>query len=194
MTDRPVRVRLRAAPGRHAACLLGAMLLAAGAGGGAAAGGSLQVVGPEGAVLADLPLAPDGRWCLHWAHSVTGAPVTDCFRVMGETMLLDATRMEDFSAGLGHLPGRGTLRGREGGGYAVDDMAVPLPDGVLRLRVGGPAVGHRLTSGTAERALSAIAAGRRVTLRPAPAAARAGPPGPGAAAAAPDGPDAGAPD
>ncbi len=127
---------------------------------------ALVVTDPGGAVLAELPLAPDGRWCLSWAHSVTGGAVADCFRLEGGEMLLERSFLHDFAAGLGTLPGRGTLHSAEGGGYWIEGIDTPLPDATLPLRVGRPGVDHSLTSGAHSLALSRLAPGQRVLIRP----------------------------
>ena len=127
---------------------------------------ALVVSEPDGAVLAELPLAPDGRWCLSWAHSVTGGAVADCFRVEGGVMLLERSFLHDFAAGLGTLPGRGTLHSAEGGGYWIEGIDTPLPDATLPLRVGRTAVDHSLSSGAHSLALSRLAPGQRVLIRP----------------------------
>lgn len=156
--------------------LAGAALLAVAAllpvaGGAAAAGPVLVVADADGAEIARLPLGEGGRWCLAWRHSVTQGAVADCFRAGAEgAMVLDRSFLHDAAAGLGHVPGRGRLVGAPGGGYWIEDLAEPLPGGALPLRVGGARVGHWLTAGAEPGAgagldLSALAAGRRVTLR-----------------------------
>ncbi|MGY6410516.1 MAG: DUF1850 domain-containing protein [Alkalilacustris sp.] len=127
---------------------------------------SLVVTDPDGTVLAELPLGPDGRWCLSWAHSVTGGAVADCFRLEEGAMLLERSFLHDFAAGLGTLPGRGTLHSAEGGGYWIEGIDTPLPDATLPLRVGRPGVDHSLASGAHGIALSRLAPGQRVLIRP----------------------------
>ncbi len=145
-----------------AACL--ALVLAVPAGAGEAP--VLRIERTDGGPIAELPLEADGRWCLHWAHSVTGGAVADCFRVEGGEMVLERSFLHDFAAGLGTLPGRGTLHSAEGGGYWIEGIDAPLPDATLPLRVGRPGVGHRLASGPHHLALSELAPGRRVLIRP----------------------------
>ncbi|MBK5926982.1 DUF1850 domain-containing protein [Rhodobaculum claviforme] len=148
-------------------------VLLAGAGCAAAAGGGsqLEVVDRHGVRLASLPLAPDGRWCLRWAHSVTGGAVADCFRVDGGGMVLEASFLHDFAAGLGNTPGRGRLRSAEGGGYWIEGIDRALPRATLPLRVGRPDVGHHITSGAHRLDLGPLAAGQGVRIRPAMARA-----------------------
>lgn len=128
----------------------------------------LQVVAADGSVLAALAIAPGGGWCLHWNHSVTGGPVADCYVNKGGRMILSHAFQHDFAAGLGHLPGRGTLLSQPGGGYRIDALNEPVPGNAYVLRVGSPAVHHRLVTETETLDLSALASGQRVTLRLAP--------------------------
>lgn len=81
--------------------------------------------------------------CLVWNHSVTGGLVADCFTVQDGVLVLDRAYLHDFAAGLGEVQGRGHLRPDPRGGYWIDDIAEPLPNG-LHLRIGGPGVAHRL--------------------------------------------------
>jgi len=160
----------RAAPAALAPALLPALALALALPGAAAAGpgGRVLVVESDGgAALARLPLGADGGFCLDWRHSVTGGPVADCFAAGpdGGGLVLAESFLHDYAAGLGDIPGRGRVEAAPGGGYRILDIGEPLPGGVLRLRVGPARVGHRLTSAAATLDLSALAPGRRVTLR-----------------------------
>ena len=130
---------------------------------GIAAGDTLAVEAADGPLLA-FPVADGAEWCLHWNHSVTGGAVSDCFVNRSGTMMLTRSYLHDFAAGLGEVLGRGTLRAAEDGGYWIENMREPIPDNALVLRVGRPAVNHRLEIGGEEHSLSAIAAGERVTL------------------------------
>ena len=118
-----------------------------------------------GETLLALPAPPGAEWCLRWSHSVTGGAVADCFRNEGGRMVLDRSYLHDFAAGLGEVPGRGTLRPAEEGGYWIEGIDEAIPGDALPLRVGQPRVGHRITLGGETHDLSARAAGRRVVLR-----------------------------
>lgn len=127
----------------------------------------LQIIDDRGAVLAQLPVADGAQFCLRWNHSVTGGKVADCFEITGGRMVLDRSFLHDYAAGLGSIPGRGVVRAAKGGGYWIEDMNEPVADNMLRLRVGGPAVDHRLEGPGWQIDLSALANGQRVILRPA---------------------------
>lgn len=133
----------------------------------AAAAGTLSVETAD-RVLLSLPVAEGGRWCLRWNHSVTGGAVADCFVNAGGRMVLDRSYLHDFAAGLGDVPGRGTIRAAAGGGYWIEGIGERIPGDALRLRVGRASVDHRLELGDAEYDLSELAAGERVTLHLAP--------------------------
>jgi hypothetical protein len=143
-----------------AACVLSVAALAAPQAGAA----TLLVTAWEGGELARLSAPDPGEWCLHWAHSVTGGAVADCFAARGGVLVLTRSYLHDFAAGLGHIPGRGTMRSAEGGGYWIEGIDEPMPEGGLVLRIGTPRVGHRLVSADGVLDLSAIAAGQRVRL------------------------------
>jgi hypothetical protein len=132
----------------------------------AADAGALDVRDDAGAVVASIALPDDGRWCLVWNHSVTGEEVRDCFRTEARALILERSHQIDFSsAGLGHVPGRGTVVPDPGGGQWIEGIGMAVPDGALPLRVGGSAVDHRIDSAGGVTSLSALAAGRRVTIR-----------------------------
>lgn len=124
----------------------------------------LRVEGPQG-VLLEAPAPQGARWCLAWSHSVTGGAVADCFVNDGGRMILARSYLHDFAAGLGTVEGRGTLVSAPQGGYWIEGIDEPVAGDALVLRVGAPAVDHRLRIGGTEHSLTALAAGQRVTLR-----------------------------
>lgn len=101
----------------------------------------------DGAVVASLPMPEGQELCLHWAHSVTGGAVADCFENRDERLTLTRSYLHDFAAGLGEVAGRGTLIPAEQGGYWIADIDEPLPGNRLALRSGSASVGHRLEAG-----------------------------------------------
>ena len=134
----------------------------------ATAGDVLTVDAPEGPLLR-VPVDDGAAWCLRWQHSVTGGDVADCFVNVAGLMVLDRSYLHDFAAGLGTIQGRGNLRAAAEGGYWIEDMGEPIDDNTLLLRVGRPAVDHRLTIDGEVYDLSQMAAGERVAMRLVPA-------------------------
>jgi hypothetical protein len=132
----------------------------------AVAAAALEARDDAGAVVVAVALPADGRWCLVWNHSVTGEEVRDCFRTEADGLILERSHQIDFSsAGLGHIPGRGTVVPDPQGGQWIEGIDAVIPGGALPLRVGAPAVDHRIEAGDGVTSLSAIAAGRRVTIQ-----------------------------
>lgn len=106
----------------------------------------LQVVQADGEPLVSVPMPPSAGWCMAWNHSVEGFTVNDCYRNRNGRMVLERSHLPDFAAGLDHIPGRGWQRSDGHGGYWIEDIDEPVPGNRYRLRVGGPAVNHRLIS------------------------------------------------
>ncbi len=141
--------------------LLAAALVAA----GPAAAGSLTVWS-DGATVAEAPLPEGAEWCLSWNHSVTGGAVADCFVNEDGTMVLERSYLHDFAAGLGDVPGRGTIRPAAEGGYWIEGIHEVVDP--LVLRVGRPSTDHRIRAGDTVIPLSRIVPGARVTIGIAP--------------------------
>ena len=117
------------------------------------AAGTLDVTSPDGPV-AQLPMPEAQETCLHWAHSVTGGAVADCFENRAGQLVLTRSFLHDFAAGLGTHPDRGTLVSAPGGGYWIEGIDMALPGNRLVLRTGGATVGHSLrTPGNAASVL-----------------------------------------
>lgn len=146
-------------------------LIHAPAGGGAALAGpaELRVTDADGARIVVLTLADGDRWCLLWNHSVAGFEVRDCFLARDGEMVLERSHQPDFAAGLGHVPGRGVLHSAPGGGYWIEGIDEIIPGACLPLRVGAPAVDHRLQMNDHEVSLSDLAARQRVRITLVPA-------------------------
>lgn len=81
--------------------------------------------------------------CLVWNHSVSGGLVADCFDHADGVLILRRSYLHDFAAGLGEVAGRGHLTQSPDGGYWIEGIDEPLPDGLV-LRLGGARVAHRL--------------------------------------------------
>lgn len=155
----------RAFAGRGMAAALATLLLAPAP---SQSGPVLQVDAASGQALGRLPLAKGEEVCLSWAHSVTGGDVADCFENRAGRLVLTRSYLHDFAAGLGEVPGRGTLISAADGGYWITGIDEAIPDNRLSLWVGGEAVGHVLTGKAGSLDLSQIAAGQRVSLSLAP--------------------------
>ena len=132
----------------------------------ALAGPELQAQGRDGAIVAVLPMPKGHEICLHWAHSVTGGKVADCFENRMDRLTLTRSYLHDFAAGLGEVEGRGTLTPAPQGGYWIMHINEALPDNRLALRTGSGAVGHRLVAGEKTVALPLQTALTLVLTRP----------------------------
>jgi hypothetical protein len=67
-------------------------------------------------------------------------------------MVLVRSRLPDFAAGLGHIPGRGRQVSDGDGGYWILDIDEPVPGDAYVLRPGASApVDHRLQRGLERR-------------------------------------------
>ncbi|MEX0730916.1 MAG: DUF1850 domain-containing protein [Aquisalimonadaceae bacterium] len=125
----------------------------------------VEVLSASEDVLMAFSVQPGGRWCLAWNHSVTGIRVLDCYQYDDGRMVLERSHQPDFAAGLGHVAGRGIQRSDGSGGYWIEQINEPVPGNRYLLRVGSPAVNHRILRGASEASLSALAAGQQVTIR-----------------------------
>lgn len=123
----------------------------------------MQRDGGETVVRFSLATVP--AWVLRWNHSVTGIEVSDHYVYEKGSMVLTASHAPAFDAGLGHIPGRGTLESDGAGGYWIHDIDEPVPGNAYRLRVGPAAVDHRIRHAGRTYSLSAIAANEPVTIR-----------------------------
>ncbi|MEG3080615.1 DUF1850 domain-containing protein [Halomonas sp. 5021] len=128
----------------------------------------LVVTDEQGEQLFQTPMPEGSRWCLKWQHSVEKFTVLDCYRNHAGVMELERSHQPDFAAGLGHIYGRGEQVSDGQGGYWIEHIDEPVPGNQYVLRVGAPAVNHRLVwqrNGQAHSfSLSRRAAGERVTL------------------------------
>ena len=125
----------------------------------------LAVVSSDGTEIARLDFAPHQEICLTWGHSVTGGKVADCFENQQGRMMLTRSFLHDFAAGLGDMPGRGTLTPAAGGGYWITGINEAIPHNALSLRIGSISVGHSLDNGVQRIALSELAPRARVALQ-----------------------------
>ncbi|WP_235041416.1 DUF1850 domain-containing protein [Vreelandella profundi] len=128
----------------------------------------LAVTTEQGDVLVDETVPLGGRWCIKWQHSVEHFTVLDCYRNVAGVMQLERSHQPDFAAGLGHIFGRGEQVSDGEGGYWINAIDEPVVNNRYLLRVGSPAVNHRVVWPDGEHpqvSLSALAAGQRVTVQ-----------------------------
>lgn len=128
----------------------------------------LAVVTEQGDTLVDAAVPEGGRWCIKWQHSVEHFTVLDCYRNVADSMYLERSHQPDFAAGLGHIFGRGEQVSDGEGGYWINAINEPVANNRYVLRVGAPAVNHRVVWPDGEHApvsLSEHAAGQRVTIQ-----------------------------
>ncbi|WP_026352566.1 DUF1850 domain-containing protein [Yoonia vestfoldensis] len=148
--------------------LCAALLYTALCAGGPATAQPVLVVETAGPPLGELSFQPGEEICLTWNHSVTGGAVADCFENIAGQLTLTRSYLHDFAAGLGEVAGRGQIMPAAAGGYWITDIAEPIPDNSLALRVGPARVDHRLTGTGHALALSRLAPDTavRLTLHP----------------------------
>jgi hypothetical protein len=137
---------------------------------------ALVVVGVAVPVWPVLSVTPDGEparylrvgegepFGLTFVHSLDHLPVEDWYRVADGRIVQDSTRLKQFGAGMGHMPGVGT--GRDAGDW-WEVVGMDRDIGELLIRVGSPQVDHRLLAGGQVLPLSQCWATQRVTVRPA---------------------------
>lgn len=101
---------------------------------------------------------------MRWNHSVTGITVSDYYYWDGETMRLTDSHTPAFDAGLGHIPGRGTLVSDDQNGYWILNINEAVPENTYLLRVGPERVNHRIVHNGTIYSLSEVAANERVRI------------------------------
>ncbi len=96
----------------------------------------------EDKILFALPLEPEERFTIHYYHSVENAPIWEehSLDVTG-AIYIEEERYEKFGAGMGKMPGVGTMV-KEGIYEVIKDMHMPV--GNFILRVGSPGVDHTI--------------------------------------------------
>ncbi|WP_306370567.1 DUF1850 domain-containing protein [Nocardiopsis sp. CC223A] len=121
-------------------------------------------IADEGAVIGHLPLAAEEVFTIAYVHSIDGLPIEEDIAVRDGRLVVDATRIRQFGAGMGQIPGEG--RGRaDGRWWVIEDMNRDIGT-ELAIRVGSPAVDHRLRTPGAEVRLSPCLTAHRVTVEP----------------------------
>ncbi|WP_046471946.1 DUF1850 domain-containing protein [Allosalinactinospora lopnorensis] len=120
-------------------------------------------IGAEGSRIGHVPLDSEGGFTVSFIHSLDKLPVEDVYVVRDGRVVQDATRLRQFGAGMGHIPGEGSGHA-EGDWWVVSDLDRPIDD--FKLRVGSPGADHRLVHPGGEIPLSQCWAGESLTLRP----------------------------
>lgn len=111
-----------------------------------------------------LPLDGTGEFTLAYVHSIDRLPIEENLRVREGGLVVDSTRLRQFGAGMGHIPGEGTGRA-DGEWWVLEGMDRDIgPD--LVVRVGAEAVDHRIRYPAGEIRLSPCWAAQRVIVEP----------------------------
>jgi hypothetical protein len=138
--------------------LAGLVCFSAALAAGLIAGGGLELrVAPVagGPPLLVLPLEAGERFTLHYVHSVENAPIWEEHSLdEAGRIYIEEERYLKFGAGMGKMPGVGTLV-KKGPYEAIVNMHMPTGDFVLR--VGSPGVDHTVIWRDTRTNLSAVA-------------------------------------
>ncbi|WP_017542275.1 DUF1850 domain-containing protein [Nocardiopsis prasina] len=119
----------------------------------------------DGDRLGHLPLAEGEQFTVSYVHSIDHLPIEENIEVRDGELVADSTRLRQFGAGMGQIPGQGTGRA-DGEWWVIEDMNRHVgPE--LAIRVGTASVDHRLRTPDAEVRLSPCLTSRRVAVEPA---------------------------
>lgn len=119
----------------------------------------------DGDRLGHLPLAEGEQFTVSYVHSIDHLPIEENLEVRDGELVADSTRLRQFGAGMGQIPGQGTGRA-DGEWWVIEDMNRHVgPE--LAIRVGTASVDHRLRTPDAEVRLSPCLTSRRVAVEPA---------------------------
>jgi hypothetical protein len=121
-------------------------------------------VSDDGSTIGYLPLAEGERFTITYVHSIDQLPIEEDLVRRDGRLVAETTRVRQFGAGMGQIPGEGTGRA-DGEWWVVDGIGRDVGT-ELALRVGSPAVDHRLVADGTEVRLSPCLAAHRVTLAP----------------------------
>ncbi|MFL1379802.1 MULTISPECIES: DUF1850 domain-containing protein [unclassified Nocardiopsis] len=121
-------------------------------------------VADEGAVIGYLPLAPEEVFTITYVHSIDHLPIEEDIAVRDGRLVVDATRIRQFGAGMGQIAGEGHGRA-DGEWWVIEEMNRDI-GAELALRVGAPTVDHRIRTPGAEVRLSPCLTAHRVTVEP----------------------------
>lgn len=119
----------------------------------------------DGDRLGHLPLAEGEQFTVSYVHSIDHLPIEENIEVRDGELVADSTRLRQFGAGMGQIPGQGTGRA-DGEWWVIEDMNRHVgPE--LAIRVGTASVDHRLRTPDTEVRLSPCLTSRRVAVEPA---------------------------
>ncbi|WP_150236745.1 DUF1850 domain-containing protein [Nocardiopsis quinghaiensis] len=119
----------------------------------------------EGDTIGYLPLAEGERFTVAYVHSIDGLPIEEDIEVRDGHLVVEATRLRQFGAGMGHIPGEGTGHA-DGAWWVIEGIGRDIGTELV-IRVGAPAVDHRIRTPDDEVRLSPCLAARPVTVEPA---------------------------
>ncbi|MFD6953204.1 hypothetical protein A6A08_20300 [Nocardiopsis sp. TSRI0078] len=119
----------------------------------------------EGDTIGYLPLAEGERFTIAYVHSIDGLPIEEEIEVRDGHLVVEATRLRQFGAGMGHIPGEGTGRA-DGEWWVVEGIGRDIGTELV-IRVGSPAVDHRIRTPDDEVRLSPCLVARPVAVEPA---------------------------
>ena len=114
--------------------------------------------------MGHLPLAAGEQFTIAYVHSIDRLPIEENIEVRDGTLIVDSTRLRQFGAGMGQIPGEGTGRA-DGEWWVIEDMNRDIGPEVA-IRVGVAYVDHRLRTPDAEVRLSPCLTSRRVVVEP----------------------------
>ncbi|MEE2036442.1 DUF1850 domain-containing protein [Nocardiopsis sp. CT-R113] len=117
-----------------------------------------------GDTMGYLDLAEGEPLTISYVHSIDHLPIEENLVVRDGRLVVDSTRLRQFGAGMGQIPGEGTGRA-DGEWWVVENMGRDIGT-ELTIRVGAPAVDHRIRTPGAEVRLSPCLAAHRVHVRP----------------------------
>ncbi|MEU3019379.1 DUF1850 domain-containing protein [Nocardiopsis sp. NPDC007018] len=118
----------------------------------------------DGERFGHLPLAEGEQFTVSYVHSIDHLPIEENIEVRDGVLVADSTRLRQFGAGMGHIPGEGTGRA-DGEWWVIEDMNRTLGP-QLAIRVGRASVDHRLRTPDTEVRLSPCLTARRVVVEP----------------------------
>jgi hypothetical protein len=118
----------------------------------------------DGDRMGHLRLAEGELFTIAYVHSIDRLPIEENIGVRDGALIVDSTRLRQFGAGMGQIPGEGTGRA-DGEWWVIEDMNRDIGPEVA-VRVGAAYVDHRVRTPDAEVRLSPCLTSRRVVIEP----------------------------